>query len=520
MNTFSTIQDADYIVVMNQGWIVEIGKGNIMLFNSVVFIMVFLPLCLGGWYLLLKLNKYVYAKTFLVLMSLWFYWYYNPWFLLVLVASLVLNYLCSFGLEHARRVFIRRTVFYGGLTANLGILFYFKYFNFFMENCRFLFHGDWQLEKIALPLGISFFTFQQISYLVDRYKQKAPHYGVVDYACFITFFPQLIAGPIVLHSEFIPQIKEERAIKLNADRFLNGFSLFILGLAKKVLFADVLALVVNGVFNEYAIIPYYLDIPSAWITMICYLFQLYFDFSGYCDMARGIAVMFGLQLPENFDSPYKAVSIKDFWRRWHMTLGRFLTTYIYFPLGGSRKGKARQCLNILVVFLVSGIWHGANWTFIVWGCLNGIVIVFETLFPKVKFQKDWMNYLKTDIFFLLSLVFFRSDSLQLAFTYFRKMFAGGFTGYLFTMGRNFAIPEVYTIIRFMELKIPQLLPYFGLACIAILLILGVVLLKGLKAEEWIAKKGVAGKGLFILGTLFTWSLISLSQVSTFLYFNF
>lgn len=491
-----------------------------MLFNSVIFIMVFLPLCLLGWYILQKLNNPVYAKIFLTLMSLWFYGYYNPWYLIVLLVSLLINYVCSIGLEKIHTLSKRRIVFILGLIANIGILFYFKYFNFFMDNCRFLFHGDWQLEKIALPLGISFFTFQQISYLVDRYKRKAPHYTAVDYACFITFFPQLIAGPIVLHNEFIPQLHERKTRKLRADDFYDGISLFTLGLAKKVLLADVLALVVNNVFNEYAIIPYYLDILSAWVTMLCYMFQLYFDFSGYCDMARGIARMFGMYLPTNFNAPYKAVSVKDIWSRWHMTLTRFLTTYVYYPLGGNRKGKYRQCLNILVVFLVSGIWHGANWTFLIWGLLNGIAIVFETLFPKLRFQKEWLNCLKTDILFLLSLVLFRSDSLSMAFTYYRKMFAGGYSGYLFTMGKNFTIPEAYTIIKFLKLYGPQYLPYFGLICIMIFLFIGILLLKGKKADEWISVKGQTRKGLFLLGTLFTWSVISLSQVSTFLYFNF
>ncbi|HKM34203.1 MAG TPA: MBOAT family O-acyltransferase [Lachnospiraceae bacterium] len=468
-----------------------------------------------------KLNNPIYAKTFLILMSLWFYGYYNPWYLIILVASLIINYVCSIGLVYMHAVAQRRTILTLGLLANLGILFYFKYFNFFIDNCRFLFHGDWQLEKVALPLGISFFTFQQISYLVDRYKNEAPHYGIVDYACFVTFFPQLISGPIVLHSEFIPQLQERKTCKMiHADDFYDGFSLFTLGLAKKVLLADVLAPVVNNIFNEYAIIPYYLDILSAWVTMLCYMFQLYFDFSGYTDMARGIAKMFGIYLPENFNSPYKAVSIKNFWRRWHITLTRFLTNYVYYPLGGSRKGKIRQCLNIMAVFLVSGIWHGANWTFIIWGLVNGFIIVFETRFPKFQFKMDWMNCLKTNLLFLLSLVLFRSDSLDMAFTYYRKMFAGGYTGYLFTMGKNFAIPEVYAVIKLIKLKFPEYLPYFGVICITTFLVVGILLVKGKKAEEWIEKKGQSRMGLFFLGTLFTWSLISLSQVSTFLYFNF
>ena len=353
-----------------------------MLFNSLIFIAVFLPLALAGWYLLQRLENPAYAKLFLIGMSLWFYGYYNISYLWILLVSLALNYVVSALLKRAGAVWQRKALFGVGIAINLSLLFYFKYFNFFIDNCNFFLHTDISLEKIALPLGISFFTFQQLSYLIERYRGSVEHYGILDYCCFISFFPQLIAGPIVLHSEFIPQLVERKNRRFSAAHFFDGFSLFILGLSKKVLLADMLAVLVNA---EYANIAY-LDAPSAWVTIIAYMLELYFDFSGYCDMARGIGKMFGFELPENFCSPFMAESVRDFWKRWHMTLYRFFTNYIYIPLGGNRKGKARQCFNLMIVFLASGVWHGANWTFIVWGIMHGLAVVWETLFPRLKFR--------------------------------------------------------------------------------------------------------------------------------------
>lgn len=487
-----------------------------MLFNSVIFIVLFLPIVLLGWYILQRLENPVYAKLFLVGMSLWFYGYYNPWYLGVLIASLIMNYLCALGFEIQKRINIRKLLFACGLAGNIGLLFYFKYFNFFLENCNYILHTDWQVETILLPLGISFFTFQQISFLVDRYKERAPQYAFWDYACFVTFFPQLIAGPIVLHSEFLPQLQQRRNRFIQADIFFDGISLFILGMSKKVLLADVLAIVVNV---EYAGI-YYLDAPAAWITIICYMLQLYFDFSGYCDMARGIGYMFGFVLPENFDSPLMAVSVKDFWHRWHMTLSRFLSTYIYFPLGGNRRGKWLKCRNLLIVFGISGIWHGANWTFVVWGLLHGIAMVWETLLPKLKWPFQTMNRLTTFLFVTISFSVFRSDSLEQAGLLLHKLFLGGNQSFVVGLSNTLQIPETYIIRKGLEMLMPQMQNLFYIFCMVFILVLSGVLVAGPKAEQWIEKKGRTWKGLFLLATLFVWSFISLSQVSTFLYFNF
>ena len=484
-----------------------------MLFNSVIFISVFLPLALLGWYLLQKLENPGFAKTFLIGMSFWFYGYYNIRYLWILLVSLVFNYFVSV-------LFNRKTgskvLFAAGIFGNLGLLFYFKYFNFFVDNCNFFLHTDIRLEQIALPLGISFFTFQQLSFVSERYKGAAPHYSILDYGFFVSFFPQLVAGPIVLHNELVPQLQSRNNRRFSISDFYDGMTLFILGLAKKVLLADSLAVLVNAEYENIAA----LDTPSAWVVICWYMAELYFDFSGYCDMARGIAGMFGFRLPENFDSPFKATSVREFWRRWHMTLSRFLSQYIYFPLGGNRKGKARQCLNLLVVFLVSGLWHGANWTFILWGLMHGLAAVFETLFPKVRFPKDWMNRLATSIFVTLSFSVFRSDSLKQAGLLWQKLFTAGNKGMFVAICNVLWYPENYAVIKFLQLSAPGALNPFFVLCMIFLSVLCIVLIRGSKAGQWIAKRGSTPLGIFILATLFTWSFLSLSQVSVFLYFNF
>lgn len=490
-----------------------------MLFNSTVFTVIFLPMSLVGWYGLQQCKSPVPAKLFLVGMSLWFYGYYNPWYLLILVGSLAVNHGVSVALSHVSKKKLRRLLFVVGICANIGLLFYFKYFNFFVDNCNFFLHTDWHVEKIALPLGISFFTFQQISYVVDRYKGEAPCYPFLDYACFVTFFPQLVAGPIVLHSEMIPTLMARKNRKPDREMFYDGLALFILGFGKKVLLADVLALLVNSVFDEIGVVQYFLDFWTGIITVLFYGFQLYFDFSGYCDMARGIGKMFGFELPVNFHSPFKADSVTDFWRRWHITLSRFLTTYVYIPLGGNRKGKIRQYRNLLLVFLISGIWHGANWTFVVWGLMHGVAIVLEKMFPKLRFRSHKLNVLRTQVFWLLTFVTFRSNDLAQAGYFYRNLFTKP-KSFLMRIGSALQIPENYALIKILTAKAPQLLPAFYFLMIGILLAVSLYFVCGCETEEWIRKRARTKKGVFLLAVVFLWAFVSLSQVSSFLYFNF
>lgn len=494
----------------------EKGAEFPMLFNSLLFITLFLPLTLFGWYGLQRLENPTYAKVFLVGMSLWFYGYFNYYYLAILVSSVVVNFGCSKLFSFCHKEGSEKLVLTAGLLFNLALLFYFKYFNFFVENCNFFFHTSWHVKTIVLPLGISFFTFQQISFLVDRYRKTAPDYAFLDYACFVTFFPQLVAGPIVLHNEIIPVLQERKNRRPDVAAFWDGCSLFILGLSKKVLLADVLAIVVNA---EYANLSY-LDSISAWVTIIFYMLELYFDFSGYCDMARGIGRMFGICLPQNFASPLLAVSVKDFWRRWHMTLSRFLTTYIYIPLGGNRKGIPRKCCNLMIVFLISGFWHGANWTFVVWGMLHGFAMVFETLFPKLRFRSDRLNRLLTGLFVTYTFSIFRSDSLSQAILLTKKLFLGGISPFIIGVSNTIVLPETFVLRKLLSLAFPELLNPFFMICLLLLLAISIRLIGCKTAEEWIQEKGRSPRGICLLALLFTWAFLSLSQVSTFLYFDF
>ncbi len=289
--------------------------------------------------------------------------------------------------------------------ANLALLGYFKYSDFFIENFNLVFDSSVGLLHLTLPLAISFFTFQQIAYLVDSYRQEVKELDFLNYAVFVTFFPQLIAGPIVHHKEMMPQFKNQRAKIINPQNIATGLFIFSVGLFKKVIIADTFASWASKGFDATPVLTFF----EAWATSLSYTFQLYFDFSGYTDMAIGIALMFNIRLPINFNSPYKALNIQDFWRRWHITLSRFLKDYIYIPLGGNRKGNFRTYNNLFLTFVLGGIWHGAGWTFLFWGVLHGGALVIHRLWGLLHFQmKTWIAWFLTFNFINISWVFFRA----------------------------------------------------------------------------------------------------------------
>ena len=378
-----------------------------MLFNSYIFVLLFLPTTILGWFLLNRLINPTWSQLFLLIMSLWFYGYFNIKYLPIIIISILVNYSIFRLLSWTSKEKFRVYLLISGMVFNVGLLFYFKYFDFFLENINYVFHTDFILKRLVLPLGISFFSFQQLSFIIDSYNREVPSYRFLSYALFVTYFPQLIAGPIVTHSELVPQFEDERKRNIDWDNISKGLYVFSLGLAKKVLIADTFGKAVNWGFGN---IPE-LDSISAFIVMISYTFQIYYDFSGYSDMALGIAKMMNLDLPLNFNSPYKALTITEFWDRWHMTLTRFFTKYIYIPLGGSRKGKIRTYINTLLVFLVSGLWHGANWTFVLWGGLHGGFSVF-TKHYKMLFERmhPALRWLITFTFINVSWILFQSDS--------------------------------------------------------------------------------------------------------------
>ncbi len=315
-------------------------------------------------------------------MSLLFYSLWEPKYTILILISIVTNFLCGYFIQNSRA---KKAILNSGLLFNLSLLGYYKYTNFFIENLDRITGAKYQLSAIALPLGISFFTFTQIAYLVDCYKAKVKETNFLNYFLFVTFFPHLIAGPIIHHAEMMPQFQKAE-FKLNYNNIYKGLSLFAIGLFKKTIVADLFAFNVAKLFNLATVT--HLSFWESWSAALSYSVQLYFDFSGYTDMAIGIALLFNIILPINFNSPYKADSISDFWQRWHITLSRFLREYIYIPLGGNRKGYIRREINVLLVFLIGGFWHGAGWTFIVWGILHSIGYIISRVWNSIT------NYFK------------------------------------------------------------------------------------------------------------------------------
>ena len=348
-----------------------------MLFNSYNFIFLFLPVAVGGFFLLGRLATRRVALTWLMLGSLVFYGAWKPVYLALLLFSMCFNF--CMGLLAGGRVsdapIFRRGMLTVGVCVNLGLLGYFKYANFFVDQVNGLFGLHIPLEPIFLPLAISFFTFQQIAYLVDAYRGYAREYKVVDYCLFVSFFPQLIAGPIVHHKDMMPQFMASPC-RFDAGDFARGASYFIIGLFKKVVVADNLARFATPVFAS-AMEGGTPTLFEAWGGALAYTGQIYFDFSGYSDMAIGLGLLVGIRIPVNFNSPYRAAAITEFWRRWHMTLSQFLRDYLYIPLGGNRKGTRRRYLNLMLTMLLGGLWHGAGWTFVLWGGLHGMYLIIN-----------------------------------------------------------------------------------------------------------------------------------------------
>jgi len=399
-----------------------------MLFNSFEFIFLFFPLAFIGFLLISRSSwamRYQLPLGWLVLASLTFYGWSNPANLIILIFSILFNYLVGRGLSAERfEQSSKKLLLTFGIVINLAALVYFKYANFIAENASLLLKTDFNVGKIALPLGISFFTFQQIAYLVDTYQGKTKEDDPIKYSLFASFFPNLLAGPIVRHKEVIPQYENREIYRFSSQQLAVGLTIFFMGMFKKVIFADGVSAYVSPVFNE-ALAGEVISFTDAWGGAIAYTLQLYFDFSGYSDMAIGIAYLFGIRLPLNFNSPYKSISITDFWRRWHITLSNFLRDYLYIPMGGSRRGEFRRCLNLLLTMLLGGLWHGAGWTFVLWGGLHGAYLV--TNHQWRRFRQHLGHDLKQDRWLLrglgwgltffavvVSWVFFRAGSMQAA----------------------------------------------------------------------------------------------------------
>lgn len=384
-----------------------------MLFNSFAFLLLFLPITLVAFYAARKWMTAQASIALLVVASLFFYGYWKPVYLLLLAGSVIVNF--GFGrllsVDSPSRALLTL-----GITINLGLLGYFKYSSFLVDNANELVGLGLPVPEVILPLAISFFTFQQIAYLVDCYRHAAHEKSFLNYCLFVSFFPQLIAGPIVHHKEIMPQLNRMVADPQLRPRFAAGITLFIFGLFKKVVVADNFAIYSNRFYDSASAGTAYTG--DAWVAALSYHFQIYFDFSGYSDMAIGLGLLFGIVLPINFNSPYKARSIVDFWRRWHMTLSRFLRDYLYITLGGNRKGRTRRYINLFATMLLGGLWHGAAWTFVIWGGLHGCYLVINHAWQAILEKFELSGVTKNPFYRSLSLVL-TTMAVVIAWVYFR-----------------------------------------------------------------------------------------------------
>ncbi|HEY8934062.1 MAG TPA: MBOAT family O-acyltransferase [Cyclobacteriaceae bacterium] len=390
-----------------------------MLFNSVEFIFIFLPITLAGYFFLTHRHYYRESKIWLFLASLFFYGWWNPKYLVLILTSIIVNFLTARSIARADKQRIKKSILIPGILFNIGLLVYYKYANFFISNFNFALQTDFNLLNIILPLGISFYTFQQIAFLVDSYKGMVKEFDFVYYGAFVTFFPQLISGPISHHKELMPQMLDESKAHINMMNIVKGIFVFNMGLAKKIIIADTFGKIANVGYSNVEL----LSLPQSWVTSFAYTVQLYFDFSGYSDMAIGLGLLFNINIPVNFRSPHKSESIQQFYRRWHITLSNFMRNYIYIPLGGNQSSEFRTNVNLLLTFLIGGLWHGANWTFVIWGALNGLALVAHRLFQKTKINLN--HYLAVGITFLFVMIvriFFRANEFTTAVEVLKTMF--------------------------------------------------------------------------------------------------
>lgn len=385
-----------------------------MVFSSLIFLFFFLPAVLFCYYIVP--TRFIRARNMvLLLFSLFFYFYGEPKLIIMLVLSILMNYL--FGLSMRSRY--RKSLLIFCITANLTLLGVFKYLNFFIRTADGLLGLNIQLTSIVMPIGISFYTFQALSYVIDVYRREVPpQHDPFSLALYVSMFPQLIAGPIVRYHD----VNEQLAVRSHSvAQFSDGISRFVFGLSKKVLLSNVFAQIADGIF---AYQPAELSTAAAWLGAIGYTLQIYFDFSGYSDMAIGLGRMLGFEFPKNFDRPYASGSVTEFWRRWHISLGTWFREYVYIPLGGNRKGVKRQIINLLIVWALTGLWHGASWNFVIWGLYYGILLIFEK-FVYVHMQKrlpKFLNVVITFIVVIIGWVFFFSNNMTEAVSYLKAMF--------------------------------------------------------------------------------------------------
>ena len=481
-----------------------------MLFNSYIFIFFFLPSVLILFYSLVFFNKKL-SFYFLLFASLIFYFYWNFKFGALILLSILFNFFAGYAIQNFSKNIFYLTI---GIIFNLLFLFYFKYTNFFISNFNYIFETNYNLKNIFLPLAISFFSIQQIGYLLDVYEKIYFEKNILKYSMFVLFFPQLIAGPIIHISDISNSLLNINKYKFYYKNFIYGILIFIIGLSKKVLLADNIGIYIDNGFSNLEALHFI----ETWFVTIMYTFQIYFDFSGYSDMAVGLALMFNVSLPFNFKSPLKSTSIINFWKNWHITLTSFLNTYIYYPIIKKNNSFYYIIFAIIFVFLISGFWHGANWTFVFWGIMNGIAVIINLIWKKTKLKlPKFFSRLITFSFICLSLICFRSPNIESYFYILDKLlfadiiFPNAISGLSLDLFFNVSYGHFHNILGNSSLYKAC---FFGLISFLITFFLNSThdILK--------SPKIINRKFAFFIGVIFALSIISLEKINTFIYFQF
>ena len=491
-----------------------------MLFNSQIFLFLFLPITATGFIYLVRAGWVKGALIWGVFASLFFYGWWNPPYVLLIIASMVFNYTIGLSISklHDRRV--SEQILATGITINLVTLGYFKYYNFFAANLTQILEHDYSVDQILLPLAISFFTFQQIAFLVETYRNQSQFPDIVSYSFFVSFFPQLIAGPIARHYEILPQITQTLRKQVNQQNVLIGLSIFTIGLFKKVAIADRLAESINPIYESSKTVDV-VQFWEGWTATFGYYFQIYFDFSAYSDMAMGLGLIFGVRLPQNFNSPYKVTSIIDFWRCWHITLSRFLRDYLYIPLGGSRMGAVRYYRNLLVVMILGGLWHGAAWSFVLWGTVHGILLILNHIWRKFAAERfvdslTWntLAWGLTTVCVALTWVLFRTETVSSTFEIYKAISGLNGAG---SLEAHYEPLALIAVLWLWVLALPNTIEFFG---------------KRIAHEHFGIAYSTERRSLIrlawsptktwsaIFALLFFWSAINVQDVAEFIYFQF
>lgn len=481
-----------------------------MQFNSFIFILLFLPIVMVMYFGGNKIRP-LYGKIVLIVASIIFYAYSDWIYLIVLGISLLVNFIAAVLIKKFDK--FRKLFMLMPIIVNILLLLYFKYTNFIISSVNEMFAKEWTFKELIQPIGISFFTFQQIAYIVAVYKQEIKKVALVDYLAYILYFPKILMGPLMEPADFLKQINDGSLKKINWGNIACGVKTFSLGLFKKAMMADVFAVSVTWAFSN-------VDKLTAmdWILiMLFYTFEIYFDFSGYSDMAVGVSQMLNIELPINFDSPYKALSIRDFWGRWHISLTKFFTKYIYIPLGGNRRGMTVTCINTMIVFLISGLWHGANWTFILWGGLHGILMVIERILQKneneIFIPVRWtLTFGVINVLWLL----FRADSIAQWQGILQTIYKMQDTAISQDLINCFFLRESVFLTKLLHLEWTSDIRGFWML-IYLIFGLGICLIP----ENNYKNRYKISTGMMVLTAIaFVWGFICLGKVSVFVYFNF